>query len=157
MMPEQWPGGPEEDAPAGISFHHEDVAFLPDSPSLLERWVEAVIEKENCTLQELTYIFCSDEYLYQVNLEYLSHDTYTDIITFPYQPPPVVYSDIFISIDRVQENAAELGLPFEQELHRVMIHGVLHLCGYPDKTPAEAAAMRQKEDEALALLARLQQ
>lgn len=157
MMPEQWPGGPEEDAPAGISFHHEDVGFLPASPSLLEHWVKAVIEKENCTLHELTYIFCSDEYLYQVNLEYLSHDTYTDIITFPYQPPPVVHSDIFISVDRVRENAAELGLPFEQELHRVMIHGVLHLCGYPDKTPAEAAAMRQKEDEALALLSSFQQ
>ena len=111
-----------------------------------------MIEREGCNLTQVCYIFCSDEYLYNLNQEYLNHDTYTDIITFPYSEPPLVEGDIFISIDRVKENASQFGAPFEQELHRVMIHGVLHLCGYSDKSPDEEALMRKKEDEALQLL-----
>lgn len=145
--------GPEngwwEEDEQPISFHAEDINFELASPEAVAHWIQAVLEREGKQLQQLTYIFCSDEYLYEINLEYLGHDTYTDIITFPYSEPPVIEGDLFISIDRVRENAQALGLPFEQELRRVMIHGVLHLCGYPDKTPEESARMRAKEEEAL--------
>ncbi|NBC06223.1 MAG: rRNA maturation RNase YbeY [Bacteroidetes bacterium] len=147
-------GHPEATTPA-IDFHDEDAGFLPGQLPTLKQWIQQIIERESCTLQQLTYIFCSDAYLHRINLEYLQHDTYTDIITFPYEEPPLIYSDIFISIERVRDNAQQYGLAFEQELHRVIIHGVLHLCGYPDKTTAEAQMMRQKEDEALNLLSRL--
>jgi probable rRNA maturation factor len=149
MNPE-WPMPEETDA--FIEFCDEDAGFLPSHEEALHSWIRQVIAQEQCELQQLTYIFCSDEYLLQLNIEHLGHDTYTDIITFPYAAPPTIYSDIFISIERVRENAAERNLPFEEELHRVMIHGPLHLCGYPDKTEAEAKVMRGKEDEALALL-----
>jgi len=104
-------------------------------------------------ISECQLYFCSDKYLHQLNVEYLQHDTLTDIITFPYNDPPIVHSDIFISIDRVRENAKELHVSFEQELHRVIIHGILHLCGYKDKTKEEAKLMRQKEEAMLKFLA----
>ncbi|MEQ8705668.1 MAG: rRNA maturation RNase YbeY [Phaeodactylibacter sp.] len=147
-----WPFDTEAELEAGISFHDEDARFLPAYPQKLHSWIENIIKREDCQLQQLTYIFCSDQYLHQINLEYLDHDTYTDIITFPYAEPPLIHSDIFISVERVRENADTLKVPFEQELHRVIIHGLLHLCGYPDKTEAEARQMRAKEDEALTLL-----
>lgn len=143
-----------EEEEQAISFNTEDIDFeLAESEAVIQ-WIQKILQLEEKQLQQLTYIFCSDEYLYEINQEYLSHDTYTDIITFPYTDPPLIEGDIFISIDRVRENARNLSLPFEQELHRVMIHGVLHLCGYPDKTTEEAARMRAMEDEALALFER---
>lgn len=142
------------DLAGAISFHDEGAGFLPENQALICRWIEAVIHQEECQLQQLTYIFCSDAYLHRINLDYLEHDTYTDIITFPYAEYPAVHADIFISVERVRDNADTLKMPFEQELHRVMVHGVLHLCGYPDKTADEALQMRKKEDEALTLLNR---
>ncbi len=141
----------EEDEPA-VSFQSEEIEFELSRSARLSEWIKAIIKNEGCQLHQVSFIFCSDEYLLQLNQEYLNHDTYTDIITFPYTEPPLIEGDIFISIERVRENAAGFGLAFEQELHRVMIHGILHLCGYPDKTPEEASRMRQKEEEALKLL-----
>ena len=141
----------EEDEPS-ISFQNEDIDFELPNSGQLSRWIEAVIEREGNNLHEVSYIFCSDEYLFGLNQEYLNHDTYTDIITFPYSSPPQIEGDLFISIDRVRENALEFEVPFHHELLRVMIHGVLHLCGYGDKSPDEVRAMRAKEEEKLRLI-----
>ena len=141
-----------EDEEPSVSFQSEDVEFELAKPDILTEWIQSIIEREGCTLHQASYIFCSDEYLYNLNQEYLNHDTYTDIITFPYTEPPLIEGDVFISVDRVRDNALQFGVPFEQELHRVMIHGILHLCGYPDKSPEEKAHMREKEEEALKLL-----
>lgn len=135
-----------------ISFHSEDIDFEPEQPERIAQWIRQVIARQNCSLSFLNYVFCTDDYLHEINVAYLDHDTLTDIITFPYADPPRIEGDIFISIDRVRENAATLHLPFIQELHRVMIHGVLHLCGQGDKTEQEKGQMRAKEDEALELL-----
>ena len=143
-----------EEENASISFQSEDVAFELSSPEEPAAWIRSVIEREGHELHEVCFIFCSDEYLYNLNQEYLNHDTYTDIITFPYTELPLIEGDIFISVDRVMENARKFGVPFEQELFRVMIHGILHLCGYRDKSPEEKVLMRKKEDEALQLLSR---
>ena len=106
----------------------------------------------NYQLGELTFIFCSDEYLHKINLEYLDHDTYTDIITFDNADEDgTIEGDIFVSVERVKENAADLKIPFEDELHRVLIHGVLHLLGHDDTTPELKAAMRKEEDKCLSL------
>jgi probable rRNA maturation factor len=134
-----------------IIYNVEDVDFQLVSEKKLTDWIETVIEKEGKKLGALSYIFCSDDYLHKLNVEYLNHDTLTDVITFPYNANPVE-GDIFISIDRVKDNANDLNIPFEIELHRVMIHGVLHLCGYMDETDAEEAIIRQKEDECLSQL-----
>ena len=99
----------------------------------------------------MNYIFCSDDYLYAINLEYLQHDTFTDIVTFPYAEFPLVSGDLFISTERVADNAAEFGEPYTDELHRVMIHGVLHLLGQGDKVEADERAMREAEQWALSL------
>lgn len=132
-----------------ISFEVEDIDFVLPGEQTTAQWIQSIITLENCRLVSLQYIFCSDEYLHGINLEYLNHDTYTDIITFPYAAPPAIHGDLFISVDRIRDNAAQLSLDFEEELRRVMVHGVLHLCGYGDKTPKEANIMRQKEDQAL--------
>ena len=141
-----------EDEEPSVSFQNEDVEFELAQPDVLAEWIKSIIEREGHTLHQACYIFCSDEYLFHLNQEYLNHDTYTDIITFPYTEPPLIEGDVFISVDRVRDNALQFGVPFEQELHRVMIHGILHLCGYPDKSPEEKAHMREKEEEALKLL-----
>ena len=133
-----------------LFFEQEDIDFeLPNDEQRYIDWIQYIIKKEKKELLQLTYIFCSDSYLHQINVEYLDHDTLTDIITFPYTEPPLVEGDIFISIDRVKENALKYDVSFEDELHRVIIHGVLHLCDYPDKTEEEARVMRKKEEEAL--------
>ena len=133
-----------------IIFNVEDIDFeLPDTEGVIA-WINRVAESELKRLGAVSYIFCSDDYLVDINIEYLNHDTLTDIITFPYSTAPIE-GDIFISIDRVRDNAIDFGVAFEQELRRVIIHGVLHLCGYGDKTEAEALAMRWKEDAALAI------
>lgn len=106
-------------------------------------------EKEKHRLGDINYIFCSDEELLEINIRHLNHSTYTDIITFDYTEGNKISSDIFISIDRVEENAKKFKVSFEEELHRVMIHGILHLCGYKDKSKADAELMRKKENAAL--------
>lgn len=132
-----------------ISYFMEAVSFQLPEEAQLDTWIKATIEAEAANLQQLNYIFCSDSYLHKINVEYLKHDTLTDVISFPYAPPPQVQGDIFISIDRIQENATTFGVSFEQELLRVMAHGVLHFCGYGDKSEQEAKLMRSKEEEAL--------
>lgn len=135
----------QEEPETFISFFFEDITFeLPDQQTLVD-WILSVAEKEGKPVYELNFIFCSDEYLRQVNIEHLQHDYYTDIITFPYTEG-AVHGDIFISADRVGENAKLHGVSFLHELHRVMAHGVLHLAGYGDKTPEEVEIMRAKED-----------
>jgi probable rRNA maturation factor len=135
-----------------IIFNVEDIDFeLPNTEAVIA-WIHRVAESEDKRIGAVSYIFCSDNYLIELNREYLKHDTLTDIITFPYAKAPIE-GDIFISLDRVQDNAKDFGVAFEQELRRVIIHGVLHLCGYGDKTKAQAAVMRQKEDAALAIYA----
>jgi probable rRNA maturation factor len=133
-----------------IIFNTEDIDFeLPDTEGVIA-WIHRVAESEKKRIGTVSYIFCSDDYLLKLNIEYLNHDTLTDIITFPYSKKPIE-GDIFISVDRVRDNAKDFGVPFEHELRRVIIHGVLHLCGNGDKTKAQAAIMRQKEDAALAI------
>ncbi len=145
-----WPDEPQSDEK--VRFFSELEGFEPPAAEALLPWFQKVIELEGGRLHFLQFIFCSDEYLHQKNLEYLRHDTYTDVITFPYQEPPVVEGDVFISVERVHDNARRLGLSFSSELHRVMIHGVLHLCGYTDSDPESRQHMRKREDEALQLL-----
>ncbi|NJO86679.1 MAG: rRNA maturation RNase YbeY [Lewinella sp.] len=119
----------------------------------LRPWLSAIAADYGTQLTAINYIFCGDEYLHNLNLQYLNHDTLTDIITFPLSPPPSITADLFISTERVADNALQLGQTYHQELCRVMIHGVLHLCGLSDKATEAAAAMRQAEDKALARLA----
>ena len=135
-----------------ISFFSDEVDFELDNKSHYIKWVEKTILAESKTLGEISFVFCSDEYLHKINLEYLKHDTYTDIITFDYSEEKGVSGDIFISIDRVRENGLEFKKEFYNELSRVIIHGVLHLVGYKDKTNQEKAQMREKEDFYLNLL-----
>jgi len=135
-----------------IEFHAKEVDMPGIEHDTLRDWVNELIVRESFRLDFLNFIFCSDNYLHDINLRYLEHDTYTDIITFDNSEEPVgIEGDIFISLDRVSENAAEYKVAHKTELLRVMAHGVLHLCGYNDKTEEEIAAMRQKEDAALDL------
>ena len=144
---------PSESKKGGIIiFHSEEIDFELKEVDLKTSWLKKIIEQENMTLLLLNFIFCSDEYLHKINVEYLQHDTYTDIITFPLSELPNIEGDIFISIDRINENAKRFQVSFEEEFNRVLSHGVLHLCGYGDKTEEEAKLMREKENEALSLL-----
>lgn len=143
----------EEDAETSsddpIRFHMEDVMLtLPFTEERLSSWLQEVILSEGKSLVGLDFIYCSDEYLLEVNKEYLDHDYYTDVITFPYQNQ-AVEGDVFISVDRVKENAVLEAVDFSQELCRVMVHGVLHLCGYEDHTAELKAQMRGKENHYL--------
>ena len=135
-----------------IHFHAEEVDFhLKDEPAT-QLWLHAAIQQHNFTLEELNFIFCSDDYLHKINLDYLQHDTLTDIITFDQsEEPGIIEGDIFISVERVEENASLLNVNFDEELHRVMIHGVLHLMGHEDKTDAQKQEMRKKEEACLSL------
>ncbi|RIJ37633.1 rRNA maturation RNase YbeY [Pontibacter oryzae] len=135
-----------------IEFFSEDIEFELNNPDKVSEWISTVIEKHEQDLSNLTYIFCSDDYLHEINLEYLDHDTLTDIITFNNADEDgIVEGDIFISIDRVRDNATDHGTSFEDELHRVLIHGVLHLLGFKDKSEEEEALMRKEEDSSLSL------
>ena len=129
-----------------INFHYE-TDFTSLDASLYTKWINSIIQSENFELGALEYIFCDDAYLLNINQQYLDHDTYTDIITFDYTEGSSISGDIFISLERVQENAVTFKEPFLQELHRVIAHGVLHLMGYKDKTEKDAAIMRAKEEE----------
>ena len=137
--------------PSIISFHSEDIHFELLDSIKTTNWIEKVINKEFKILGEIAYIFCSDEYLHKINLEHLSHDTFTDIITFNYCEENIINSDIFISIDRVKDNAKAYDVSFTDELDRVIIHGVLHLLGYNDKTDEQQLEMTSKEDFYLSL------
>lgn len=129
-----------------IDFNFEDVEFaLPDEQSLTA-WVDYVIKNEDCFTGNLSYIFCSDEYLWNMNKQYLGHDYYTDIITFDYVEDKYVSGDMFVSYDRVVDNAQKFGVSRETELLRVMIHGVMHLVGYDDQTDEQEAEIHRKED-----------
>jgi probable rRNA maturation factor len=128
-----------------IQFHIEDVVFPFEEEQSVAEWLLGVADAEGKMLTELNYIFCSDEYLLQVNREYLDHDYYTDVITFQLTEG-IVHGDVFVSTERVRDNAATLGVAFGQELRRVLVHGLLHLAGYGDKSPEQEAVMRQKED-----------
>lgn len=135
-----------------IEFFSEDVDFSLENPEQVSDWIASIIEHHDQELDTLTYVFCSDDYLHQMNVEYLDHDTLTDIITFDNADiEGIIEGDIFISIDRVRDNAATHGTSFTDELHRVLIHGVLHLLGFKDKTAEQEAAMRKLEDSSLSL------
>ena len=130
-----------------IQYHTEAIDFdLPNSDQFTN-WIKATIKTEQNELSTLNFIFCNDTYLHTINVDYLNHDTFTDVITFPYtKADEPIQGDIYISLDRIKENAAKFDVPFLKELKRVMIHGVLHLCGYGDKSEKEAAIMRAKEN-----------
>ena len=130
----------------------EDVAVFSLEDSSILDWYTKVSLQEYKELGDVTIIFCSDDYLLEVNREHLEHDYYTDIITFDYSDFPTVSGDLFISVDRVKENASDFNVSFEHELHRVIIHGFLHLCGYFDKTNEDELLMRSKENQALSLI-----
>lgn len=135
-----------------IQFFNEDVDFKIPNPRKTKTWLKDIIESEGFELNQLNYIFCSDEYLLSVNQQYLNHDFYTDIITFDNSEEieGIVEGDIFISIDRVKENAEQLSKSFKEELLRVLAHGVLHLVGYDDHEDEDELVMRQKEDTYIA-------
>ena len=125
--------------------------FVLDKDKQISKWIEFSIENENREIGEINYIFCSDNYLLDINVKELKHNTLTDIISFDFTVGTVVSGDVFISTERVRENATNLELDFEDELHRVMIHGILHYCGYKDKTEEQKLVMRSKEDYYLSL------
>jgi len=137
---------------AAIHFQHEEgLDFVLKERAAITQWIKKVIKQEGKKCGELLYFFCSDKYLLRINRDFLKHNTYTDIVTFDYSEAEIIAGEIYISIDRVKENAAIYKQPFNKELKRVLIHGVLHLCGYTDKTEALKKKMRQKEDDALSL------
>ncbi len=130
-----------------IQFFEENITYTLKQKTAVRRWVTDTITAEGYKLKELTYIFCSDSYLLQINQQYLNHDTYTDIITFDNSDiAKTIVGDIFISIDRIRENALKFSHTEADELHRVIIHGALHLLGYKDKSPADKKKMTLKED-----------
>jgi probable rRNA maturation factor len=134
-----------------ISFNYEtDFELLNESQ--LSDWISTTILNEKCKEGEINYIFCDDEYLHKLNVEFLNHDTLTDIISFDYSAGKELHGDIYISIERVADNAKDFKSDFIDELHRVMIHGILHYCGYKDKTEADETVMRQRENDYLVKL-----
>lgn len=135
-----------------IQFSFEDVKFTLSDRLKLKTWIKSVISVYGKKLGDVTYIFCSDVYLLSINRQYLQHDYYTDIITFDYVEDDIISGDLFISFDTVKSNSELFGTTFSDELHRVMIHGVLHLLGLKDKAPEDEAKMRNAENEALFLL-----
>jgi probable rRNA maturation factor len=132
-----------------ISFNYE-TDFNLDNIKKISKWISNAISEENCKEGEINYIFCSDEYLHKMNLDFLKHDTLTDIISFDYSKGKELHGDIYISVDRVKENAMDFEVSFSTEMCRVLIHGVLHYCGYKDKTDEDKKGMRAKEDYYLA-------
>jgi len=135
-----------------INFNFQNIALKLNKRQLLRSWIKEVIASEGHKAGEINYIFCNDENLSELNINYLKHNTLTDIITFDYTERNIISGDIFISVERVCENAKKFDKKFYDELNRVMIHGVLHLAGYKDKDERNIKEMRQKEDECLNLL-----
>ena len=134
-----------------INFFTEDVSFTLKGKKIAREWLISSLQKESKTCGDLNYIFCSDEYLKKVNIDFLQHDYYTDIITFDYSEADEVSGDIYVSIDRIKDNAKQFDKPVYNELSRVLIHGVLHLTGYKDKSDADQKQMTEKEDFYLSL------
>ncbi|PIY12149.1 MAG: rRNA maturation RNase YbeY [Flexibacter sp. CG_4_10_14_3_um_filter_32_15] len=136
-----------------INFFSEKIDFQLENEEKTSNWLQKVANKEGFVIAAINYIFCDDQYLHKINMEYLNHDTYTDIITFDNsEEEQVLEADIFISVERVKENSKELKTIFEQETHRVMVHGLLHLVGYDDHSEEDKQLMREKENQALAIL-----
>ena len=131
-----------------INFNYE-TDFSLESEEQISTWISNAISEEEFKLEAINYVFCDDEYLHKLNVEFLNHDTLTDIISFDYSVGKIIQGDIFISIERVEDNAKDFGTLFNEELHRVIIHGILHYCGYKDKTDADAEVMRSKENHYL--------
>lgn len=137
---------------SSIHFFSHEVRFTLKKPRKVKSWINRVVEKEGATIREINYIFCSDSYLLSLNQGFLKHNTFTDIITFDNsEDPSSLEGEIYLSIERVKENAKKYNVPLEDELGRVMIHGILHLLGYKDKKPSEKALMRKKEEACLSL------
>ncbi len=135
-----------------INYFTENVKNPLKSKRAVNAWIKAVAQKYGKKIGEIAYIFCDDERILDVNRQYLQHDYYTDIITFDYSEGDTLNGDIFVSLDTVASNAEEFGATFDNELHRILIHGILHLCGQADKTPEARAEMTRKENDALAML-----
>jgi len=133
-----------------INFNYEN-DFNLDNEEAIAAWLSAVIVSEKKNEGEINYIFCDDDYLHKINLEYLNHDTLTDIISFDYTVGNELNGDIFVSVERVMDNANDFNVPFQEELKRVLVHGVLHYCGYKDKGDEDERLMRLKEDEKIAM------
>jgi probable rRNA maturation factor len=129
-----------------INYNYE-LDFQLDNEENYSFWIENVVNSENKVLGEVNYIFCDDDYLLEINKQYLNHDYFTDIISFDYTEGSLISGDIFISIDRVKENANDFKVSFEDELKRVIIHGILHYCGYKDKSLVDEELMRSKEED----------
>jgi len=140
----------DEEVIDSIQFYYE-VDRLTIAEANYKDWLQSVAKNEQKKIGILTYIFCDDEYLQAINWKYLKHKSLTDIITFQYHDSPIE-AEIYISVERVKENAIDLNTPFDNELNRVIVHGLLHCCGFRDKLPEEKHTMRCKEDEALLLL-----
>ena len=134
-----------------IYFLSEGIKFIPKNKNKLRVWISDVITLENREILSLVYIFCRDSFLLKINRDYLNHKAFTDIVTFDYSEGRVIDGEIYISVERVKENATKFQTTFEEELYRVMIHGVLHLLGFNDKTPFQKSRMRKKEEACLSL------
>jgi rRNA maturation RNase YbeY len=135
-----------------ISFNNQSISFKLKEKTNLKQWIKTITEKEKHNVGTINYVFCTDDELLEINIKHLNHNTLTDIITFDYTEGKTINSDIFISIERVLDNAKKFKVTFDEEFHRVLIHGVLHLCGYKDKSKADAELMRKKENAAIKLL-----
>lgn len=133
-----------------IEFSSQNDFVFEDETKALQ-WLNAIAKLEDYEVGELGYVFCSDAFLLDINIHYLDHDTYTDIVTFDYTEGNVLHGEMYISTDRIAENASDFGVSFEAELRRVMAHGLLHMCGYGDKTDVEINIMRAKEEAYLEL------
>ena len=133
-----------------INFNYES-DFTLDNEEVISTWLSAVIVSENKNEGEINYIFCDDEYLHKINVEYLDHDTLTDVISFDYTMGNEISGDVFVSVERVLDNSKDYNTSFDEELKRVLVHGVLHYCGYKDKSEEDEALMRNKEEEKLAM------
>jgi rRNA maturation RNase YbeY len=129
-----------------LAFFFEDIKPVKLQKNIVQNTVYFLVENEHKHPGDVSVIFCSDEYLLKINEQYLNHNYYTDIVTFDYVENSVISGDLFISVERVDENASQLGVSFNEELYRVIFHGILHLCGFNDKTSAEKEMMREKED-----------
>ena len=136
---------------APVHFHCEHPDYPFDRQEEVSNWIRQTCQEENVAIDQLDLIFCTDEDLLEINNKHLNHNYLTDVITFPYSEGNTIAGDIFISVDRVKENAQDLGIEWFDELCRVMIHGVLHLCGYTDKESDQQTEMRKKEDYYLSL------
>ena len=135
-----------------IDIHSDDVHFNWENESLVTDWIKEILVQHKHSEVTLSYVYCSDDKLLSINKEYLNHDYYTDVITFDLSDDETINGEIYCSLDRIKENASSLNIPFEQELCRVMIHGVLHLLGWNDKDETQKESMTAKEDACLSLL-----